>query len=1066
MVSILYGRAGTGKTHMLENEARRLLKEGARVFFVVPEQLSISREFSFNKAGLHNIEVLSFSRLSNTIFRTLGGTAKKLPDSAMSAAALYRAVMNVYGELTYYKSVAFSQGFISKLTKTFSEFDTCRISLESIEAIPGDALPRSVLGKYRDLFTIYYEYKRLWTDEYKAPGEDITQAAGMLELSGIFSDAVFMFDGFYGFTKQQTGLIEQLILQAAGCFFAFTTDLQSELFTTVTAEAHKIAALCKKRDVPYSFIPSGDVSYRLKTDSQQFLEKYAMERRAPVFNPDENMLTVFAADNPGSELNFIACKIKNDILSGKYRCRDIAVLSPDSDGMSAAASAVFAKHGVPAFTDVKKTLLSMPLTSVVLSALETAAYGFTYENVFSFLKTGLAGLSFDEISILENYVRMWKIKKNGWLTPWTQSPNGLSGNGTKREDEGEKLSVINELRVRAISPLAAFADEIKARSCRRKLCAVCSLFDRLGISEKLLERAQYFESTGSLHLSDEYTRVYEIFINMLDSVDAVFGEEELGTERFYDILSLCAGAVTVSSRPACADEVIFSGIGRVRTENIKCIYICRMNDGLIPRPPAGGELITDADKRIFSGYGIAASMDFIQSAQREKFDFYSALTAASHELVLSYSMFEITGESLMKSEFLENIKRLTNITELAFDRLPPEFHLSSIAAASDFAAKTADPALTAAVYEAGGIVPVKREKTDRLADEIVYGLYSKNLRLSFSGIEEFIGCPFRFFIHRGLRAQKNETVEMTPSNIGTFIHYGLERLLSGEFDLDGDIDEHTEKISREYMDGVLFDCKGRSKRFDWIFSRAKTAFRGAAKNIVKEIHGSDFVPFDFEIDISQYEKPAELQSGCTLSLIGSIDRVDMLEKDGIRLAKIIDYKSGSQEFSLKKIYNGLSMQLPIYAGAVKSKYPDARIAAMYYLKVGVPDVKLSDKAGTDERTYTEKTDEYYKRDGVFCDSALSSSRLGDGIKSLCTVKKDRILTQSGIDALIGCAREKINETGSKIMNGCVEISPVSDSKINVCEYCDYKDICKIGQNPDSARALADPPDNFLKEEDS
>ena len=52
------------------------------------------------------------------------------------------------------------------------------------------------------------------------------------------------------------------------------------------------------------------------------------------------------------------------------------------------------------------------------------------------------------------------------------------------------------------------------------------------------------------------------------------------------------------------------------------------------------------------------------------------------------------------------------------------------------------------------------------------------------------------------------------------------------------------------------------------------------------------------------------------------------------------------------------------------------------------------------------------------------------------------------------------------MNGCVEISPVSDSKINVCEYCDYKDICKIGQNPGCARALADPPENFLKEENS
>lgn len=77
MVNIYYGRAGTGKTHALENEARRLLKEGMRVFFVVPEQLTISREYSFNQTELQGVQVQSFSRLSNTVFRLLGKNGKK-----------------------------------------------------------------------------------------------------------------------------------------------------------------------------------------------------------------------------------------------------------------------------------------------------------------------------------------------------------------------------------------------------------------------------------------------------------------------------------------------------------------------------------------------------------------------------------------------------------------------------------------------------------------------------------------------------------------------------------------------------------------------------------------------------------------------------------------------------------------------------------------------------------------------------------------------------------------------------------------------------------------------------
>ena len=91
------------------------------------------------------------------------------------------------------------------------------------------------------------------------------------------------------------------------------------------------------------------------------------------------------------------------------------------------------------------------------------------------------------------------------------------------------------------------------------LLAVCGLLDDLNVSEALISRARYFESTGELHLSDEYTRIYEIFIQMLDSINEIFGDMKISPDEFYDILSVCSGSVTVSSRPACTDEIIFSG---------------------------------------------------------------------------------------------------------------------------------------------------------------------------------------------------------------------------------------------------------------------------------------------------------------------------------------------------------------------------------------------------------------------------------------------------------------------------------------------------------------------------
>ena len=105
------------------------------------------------------------------------------------------------------------------------------------------------------------------------------------------------------------------------------------------------------------------------------------------------------------------------------------------------------------------------------------------------------------------------------------------------------------------------------------LRAVCGLFDDLNVSDALLSRARYFESTGELHLSDEYTRIYEIFIQMLDSINEIFGNMKISPDEFYDILSVCAGSVTVSSRPACTDEIIFFGAGQSAHRECKSAYI-------------------------------------------------------------------------------------------------------------------------------------------------------------------------------------------------------------------------------------------------------------------------------------------------------------------------------------------------------------------------------------------------------------------------------------------------------------------------------------------------------------
>ena len=41
--------------------------------------------------------------------------------------------------------------------------------------------------------------------------------------------------------------------------------------------------------------------------------------------------------------------------------------------------------------------------------------GFEYEDMFRYLKTGMAGITADECDLLENYVICWDIRGNMWL---------------------------------------------------------------------------------------------------------------------------------------------------------------------------------------------------------------------------------------------------------------------------------------------------------------------------------------------------------------------------------------------------------------------------------------------------------------------------------------------------------------------------------------------------------------------------------------------------------------------------------------------------------------------------
>lgn len=1064
MVDIFYGRAGSGKTFTLMNEIRTVTQNGTPVCLIVPEQLSLTREFLVNSDGIKNVSVLSFSRFANTVFRALGGTAKKHPDRAMQTAAVFLAIENVYDRLVYFKSTAFTDGFISALISAFSEFDTNCMSAESILAIPENDWSATAKNRYRDMFLIYSEYKKMWSDEYKDPSGDIVEASALLELNDIYKDTVFAFDGFFGFTAQQLLLINQIVRQSQRCMFCFTTDLQSDIFKTVSAEVRTIERLCKKQGAQVNYCFVGDKNYKARSEGLRIAEKNAFEISCVPCGTKPQGIGVYGAKNINDELNYIACKIKNDILDKKYRYRDIAVICPGAEEIRFLVSSVFEKHGIPAFIDTERTLASQPLCAFVTAAFDIVRFGFESQYVFRLLKTGLAGMELDDISLLENYVRVWRLKGRHWNDePWQKNPNGIGG--FEAEPDRERLEKINALRFFVQRPLEKFKKAVNGtRSASQILEAVYMLTEDFCVRKNLEKTAQYFLDNGDTMLYSEYTRVYSVFTSMLDSIYEMCNNRKMNIKRFCDMFFACAASCSVSTRPSHIDEVEFLSLGQARAEAKKCVYIPRLNSKYLPSSPSNSSLITEADKRVFSQYNIAVSLDSVSRSAREYFDFYCALATPTDELCLSFSAFSVTGEKQPRSQYLDRIIKAVNIDIINENDLPPEFYFVSAAGAGDYGTKTGDINVTDAVFEIKGYKKTVKDKNSTgLSDRVVDALYGRHMRLSFSGMEEFVGCPFKFFMDKGLRAKKTEPVEFKTNDIGTFIHKGLERLLGDGYDISTPEAVQTAvlKISDDYMNNELGDCVGNSRRFDYMFSRAKDVLLSACHNVADEIRNSDFKPYAYEVDIADFCKPYKLDGGRTLTLTGSIDRVDMTDD---RLIKIIDYKSGKQMFSYKNMYNGLSLQLPVYASAVREHFKDSQIAAMYYLKVGVPKVDRLSHSAMDEDTFREKLESYYKRDGVIGTQQNLTYRLDSTGRLFAKIKADRVLEPEKMNRLIDFAVEKIVATGESITDGNVDINPICDGDTDSCKYCDFKSVCGFIGSDREPRVLKDLPEQFLEEQ--
>ena len=469
MIKIVYGGAGCGKSTYVYDCIINDLKDGKKPLLIVPDQNVLSAERAVTDRAVDvstvELEVLSFRRLANHVFRTLGGLSFNDIDDGGRLLIMWRVLRETSAFLKAYNRVDDrNTAFAELMLETVNELKQFAITPAMLE-VAGKKLEekhKNLSDKLFDISFIYATYQAFLSKEYNDPADELTRLSETLENSGFFKGYSVYFDSFDNFTPQQYGVISHIVDGADDVTFSICYDPKD---TTGVFSATKrcYRSLCKLID---RMNASKDEVYlpenkSIKYDDISYVSKnlWRHDLLSESFSGDNSHVDTIACHDKFEECEAVVCDILKKVRGG-VRYKDILIISRDINAYEGIIDSELENNGIPFFMSRRTDITTKPIFKLILAALSVKNKGWQFNDVISYVKTGLAGISYDECDILENYASSWNIKCKRWYDgiDWNMNPDGFVEAIT---EEGADIIVrANEIRKRIVPPLVKFFDSI------------------------------------------------------------------------------------------------------------------------------------------------------------------------------------------------------------------------------------------------------------------------------------------------------------------------------------------------------------------------------------------------------------------------------------------------------------------------------------------------------------------------------------------------------------------------------------------------------------------------------
>ena len=1097
-IKFVTGTAGSGRTYYARQRAAELARQGQRTALLVPEQFSFESERAMlrllNAEEADRVEVFSFTKLAGKISREVGQIAGRRLDECGRAAVMNVAVAQVQDHLSLYAGVKKGQDFIANMLTAINEFKSCAISPELL-AETADQTGEAVLSqKLRELSMIYGAYNACIANLGSIdPLDDLTRLAKNLEQIDFFEGMTVIADSFTGFTRQEYAVLEKIIGQCDSFEIMLCCEHSADeadgdgnandLFASVYDTARALSEF--DDDITWESLKGGR---RFRSEALRCAEAGIFRPGGKPFGEPTDGITVYAAADKYDEAEFTAREIRRLVREQQMRWRDFAIICRTASDYQSQILRALALQGIPVFCDKRAAITELPLVRFVLSAMDVVNGRWRSDDILRWLKTGmLRDISPVEAARLENYCFIWSISGSKWKREFTQSPRGYTDQADERDEE--VLQGINASRDYLVGLLTAFEEAVKAEHAtgRDMAAAVYHLIESAGAAECIEVMLPKLPREDA----DAQGQVWNAMMNILDQLADILGDTRLSFREFVELFTLMVGLCDVGRIPQSMDEVVFGAADRIRTSDIKAVFVVGANDGVFPLTPVQTGVFTDNERRLLIDMKLPLSGDAEDGALSEQLLAYAAMTCASDKLYVTYSKAS-SGEAQYPSDIVTEITRVVpQCSRLSRGEGVCLDMIEGVGAGFLLAAKCMEEdtefarSLTACyekreeyahqietvrgAYRHAGDLSDQTAVHDR---ELACALFGRNIRVSASKAECFYQCPFEFFCQYGMKAQPRRRAELNPLEYGSVVHYVLENLLRqydiGELVADSGLKDKINQSLTQYLNDVMGGADMKSARFMYLFRRLSETLAVLVVQLGEEFAKSLFRPNSFEVPIDEGDdvQPLKipLSDGTHITVGGKIDRVDIFDHQGTRYVRVVDYKTGSKEFVLSDLLSGLNMQMMIYLDILcdreLSPEPLSPAGAVY------SPASLKKASGIrGETSFEQERQEMLKKNGLIVDDGdvINAMEIGmekkvdktnsAKVKGAQTFRSAAtyVADTEQLRQIRGYVRFLLRRMGESLHNGEIAPLPVK-GEYDACAYCDYRVMCS-SQQKESGRTI-------------